>query len=83
MEKRPERHGYSKAAIAAVLGGVALLDVMAPKGETISEGVDRLMENPLGKLAVHAVVWTTALHLLNLMPEKYDWLHQLTKLKRV
>ena len=78
MERRPERHVYSKAAIAALLGGVALYDFLCPPGETISEGVDRIMEKPLGKLAVHALVWTTALHLTNLMPEKYDWLHQVT-----
>lgn len=79
MEKRD--HLYSKAAIMAVIGGVALLDWAAPRGETISEGVDRIMENKVGKVAVHLLVWTTALHLTNLMPEKYDWLHYLTKSK--
>jgi len=83
-EKQSSKHEHihSKAAIAALVGGVALYDYLAPHGETISEGVDRLMETKLGKAAVYGIVTTTALHLLNVMPEKYDWLHRLTERKR-
>ena len=84
MEKnRINDHLPSKAAIAAIVGGVALYDCLCPRGETISEGVDRLMETKLGKAAVYGIVTTTALHLMNAMPEKYDWLHQLTKFKKI
>lgn len=74
-------HLPSKIGIAALLGGVALYDAFCPKGETISEGVERTMERPLGRLAVHALVWTTAGHLTRVIPDKYDWLHRLASLK--
>ena len=82
MRERLE-HWQSKAAIAGIIGGVALYDYLCPAGETISEGCDRIMETKLGKAALYGAVATTALHLTNLMPEKYDWLHQLTKFKKI
>lgn len=76
---RPKR--TAEKAIILGLGAVAAYEVLCPKGETISEGVDRIMESKVGKVAVHALIWTTALHLTNLMPEKYDWLHRLASFK--
>lgn len=76
-------HFHSKAAIAAIVGGVALYDYLCPPGETISEQCDRIMETRLGKAALYGIVATTALHLVNAIPEKYDWLHQVTKMKKI
>lgn len=78
MEKKNPEVRYAYKAIAALIGGIAVLEMLAPRGETISEGVDSIMESKVGKFAVHALVWSTALHLTNIMPEKYDWLHRIT-----
>ncbi len=75
-------HWQSKAAIVAVLGGVAVYDLMCPQGETISEGCDRLLCSKLGKIAVPAIAYTLAAHVRNHIPEKYDPIHWLTTLKR-
>lgn len=79
-----ERHEHlpSKIAIATVLGGVAVYDCLCPRGETISEGCDRLLQTKLGKLAVPLVAYTLAAHVSNHIPEKYDPIHWLTKLKK-
>lgn len=78
--KQNHEHLYSKAGIAAVIGGVALIDYFAPSNETISEGTDRLIEKH--PVLTRAVIAYTALHLCNLLPEKFDLFHQLTKLKK-
>lgn len=75
MENKP-----SKLAITGLVVGVAAYDFLCPKGETISEGVDRLMENH--KAATLTVIGVTALHLANILPERYDPFHRLTTLKR-
>ena len=73
-------HIPSKLAIASIIGGVALYDALCPRGETISEGADRLRETKIGKYLVPLVVATTSMHLTRTIPEKYDWLQWVGKL---
>lgn len=79
MEKNKTKieHLPSKLAIAGLIGGVALYDIKCPRGETISEGVDRLLEKH--KLATLGVIAVTALHLGNVLPDRYDPIHNLFK----
>lgn len=63
---------------AALAGGVVAWDMFAP--ETLSEGVDRALEH--NKPLTYAAVGTTALHLLNMLPESIDPIHQFGKRAR-
>ncbi|WP_264923101.1 DUF7427 family protein [Mycobacteroides chelonae] len=57
---------------------IAAYELTAPPGELLSEGVDRyLMRRPW---LTRAVVLVVAAHLLNLLPESIDPLHQLAKI---
>lgn len=76
-----ERHVPSKLAIGAIIGGVALYEALCPKGELISEEVDRLRETKVGRYVVPIVIGTTALHLLRLLPPAIDPLHRLGERK--
>lgn len=74
-----ERHlaNYAWAALAA---GIIAYDVLAPDGETLSEGVDRALErHPVATLAT---IGTVALHLANILPPAIDPLHRLGNLIR-
>lgn len=52
-------------------------------GHTLSEGIDRFCdnENKLVRYGVRAFIGYTALHLSNVLPQKYDAFHHLTNLK--
>lgn len=52
-------------------------------GHTLSEGIDRFCdnENKYVKYGVRAFIGYTALHLSNMLPQKYDAFHHLTTLK--
>ncbi|MFC4373359.1 hypothetical protein ACFO5K_04540 [Nocardia halotolerans] len=53
-----------------LVGVVTVLEVIAPEGELLSEGVDRgLEEHPL---LVRAAIIITALHLINGLPQQLD-----------
>lgn len=52
--------------------GVAAYDILAPKGETLSEAVDGALEHPTFRYFAIAGIGITACHLLNLLPEKVD-----------
>ncbi|MEV6219782.1 hypothetical protein [Nocardia sp. NPDC051833] len=54
----------------ALAGVVTALEVIAPDGELLSEGVDRGMERH--PLLVRAAIIMTAAHLLNWLPERLD-----------
>lgn len=59
-----------------IAGGViAGLEIACPKGETMSEGVDRALEHPKFRYMAIGAVAVTAAHLLNVIPEKYDPFH--------
>lgn len=62
-------------AVGAVVLGHELL---CGHGETLSEGVDKALEKH--PVAVTLAVGTVALHLLNVLPEKLDPLHQAHRL---
>lgn len=70
-----ERLRPSSGAWIALGAGVALYDVLCPKGETLSEGVDRLMEKPYGKALALGAIAVVGSHLGNLIPQKYDPFH--------
>lgn len=55
---------------------VAAYDILAPKGETLSEGVDRMLEHDKCKYVAIGGVALTAAHLINLLPPKYDPFHK-------
>lgn len=70
-----ERPRPSTVAWATLAGGVALYDCVCPKGETLSEAADRGLERPIGKFLVSGAIATVALHLANVIPQKYDPIH--------
>lgn len=51
-------------------GTVTLLEVIAPDGQLLSEGVDRGLERH--PVLVRAAILITAAHLLNWLPERLD-----------
>jgi hypothetical protein len=67
MELRP-----STLAWATLATSVAAYDVLCPKGETLSEGVDRALEHPLGRILAVGAIALTASHLMNLLPTQVD-----------
>ena len=71
---------HSKLAWGGLIAGVAAYDVLCPKGETLSEGVDRGLETKYRHL-INIGIGITALHLVNILPPQIDPLHQLTKIK--
>lgn len=69
---RPEL--TAKRAWAAIGLGVVAYELAAPKGELLSEGVDRSLESH--KALTVASIGLVALHLCNYLPTKFDPLHQ-------
>lgn len=63
---------------AAIGAGVLAWDLMAP--ETLSEAVDRSLKKH--RTTTVLAVSATALHLLNLIPERVDPIHQIGKRAR-
>jgi hypothetical protein len=62
--------------------GVLAYDLLCPEGETLSEGVDRGLENH--RLATGVAIGTVTLHLMNLWPQHVDPLSLgLSGLKRI
>jgi hypothetical protein len=55
---------------------VAAYDILAPKGETLSEGVDRALEHDTCRYVTLGGIALTALHLSNLLPQKIDPFHK-------
>ena len=63
---------YSTKAWLGLGAYVVATEVCAPEGELLSQAVDRWLENrPARSVSVLTIVGT-ALHLLNLLPERYD-----------
>lgn len=77
-----EKHIAPKLAIATIMGGVALYDALCERGDTISEETSRLRATKFGRFLVPFMVTTTALHLLEAIPKKWDWIHRLAELKQ-
>jgi len=76
-----ERPRPSTLAWGALIGGVALYDAFCPKGETMSEGVDRALETRTGRVLALGAIAVTSCHLANILPERYDPFHHALKWK--
>ena len=68
-------------AWAALASGIAVYEVMCPRGETLSEGVDRALERPYGRIAALGGIAVTAAHLANLIPQRYDPFSRILRFK--
>ena len=74
---------YGTKAWIGLAAYLAVVEALAPKGETLSERVDLWIEKHPGKALWHAGVFIVGAHLLNLIPPKYDPIHQaFTKILR-
>lgn len=63
----------STLAWAALFGGVALYDlVIAPEGETMSDGFWDSLERPVGKYLAAGALAVTAAHLMEALPDRID-----------
>lgn len=61
-----------------IVGGVIVgYEAACPKGELLSEGVDRALE--CHPWVVRAAVGAVALHLLNVLPDQIDPIHQIAR----
>ncbi|MGH3953256.1 MAG: DUF7427 family protein [Mycobacterium sp.] len=63
----------------ALAAGVVAYEVAAPRGELLSEGVDRYLA--CKPWLTRLVVVGLGAHLLNLIPAQVDPLHQLSRLR--
>jgi hypothetical protein len=71
---------YVRPELTAKRGWVAVgllvtaYELACPRGELLSEGIDRAMDKH--PVAIPAAIGYTALHLMNLLPEELDLFHQ-------
>lgn len=70
MERR-EGLRPSSVAWAGILGAVAVYELLAPNNETLSHRVDSGLEGR-NRYITAGAIGVTALHLLNLIPDKID-----------
>jgi hypothetical protein len=63
---------YSTKAWLGLGAYVVATEVCAPQGELLSEAVDRWLEKHPARTVSALAITGTTLHLLNLLPEKYD-----------
>lgn len=68
---------YATKAWIGLAAYLAVVEAIAPKGETLSEAVDDWIESHPGKAIWYTLVGMFAGHLLNLIPQQYDPLHRL------
>lgn len=73
---RPATKGW-----VGLAAGVTTYEIFCPKGETLSEGVDRALEHPMGRYIALAAIALTAGHLANLLPQEIDPFHRALKWK--
>lgn len=64
-------------AWAGIAVGVLAYELACPDGELLSEGVDRALERH--RIATTMAIGVTALHLLNMLPERIDPFSHFTK----
>lgn len=67
----------AKRAWAAIGLGVLAYELACPQGELLSEGADVAVTGH--PYLTRAAIGITALHLANIIPERYDPIHQLVK----
>lgn len=68
---------YGAKAWAGLGIYLAIVEVFAPQGETLSEAVDDWIEDHPGKAVWYLLVGIVGTHLLNLLPERIDPIHRL------
>lgn len=76
-EIKPDTAGKAWAWIGAL---VTAYELSCPKGELLSEGVDRAIEKH--PVAVPLAIGYTAAHLCNVLPKQIDLFHQGAQLLR-
>jgi hypothetical protein len=59
--------------------GIAAYDILAPEGETLSDGFRRGLEHPIYKYLCIGGLGATALHLMKILPEPIDPFTQFLK----
>lgn len=69
-----------KNFVIGTLGSVALWDLVCPDKQTFSEGFDGFIDKH--PILSRVAMGYTALHLMNLLPERIDVFHQISKLKK-
>lgn len=69
---------YRPSPAALAWGAIVAYEAIAPEGQLLSEGADRaILKYPV---ATKLAIGVTALHLANLIPDRFDPLHQGLKL---
>lgn len=80
MERRKVRP--STAAWTSIGVGVVAYDLLCPQGEQLSQRMDEWLEkHPTRSLAL-GITAMTAMHLLNMLPERIDPIHHLAMIGR-
>lgn len=69
----------AERAWVGMAAAITVYEIACPKGQTLSEGVDRVMNKH--PLAVPLAIGYVAAHLCNLLPEKLDLFHAVTQIK--
>ena len=78
-----ERPNPAKAAWVGLGVGVSVYEMLCPDGQTLSEEVDRVLENPRAKYIALGAIAVTAAHLANVLPTQIDPFEQvLSKARR-
>lgn len=78
-----EKPSPAKAAWIGLGVGVSVYEMLCPDGQTLSEEVDRVLENPRVKYLALGAIAVTAAHLANVLPEQIDPFEQvLSKARR-
>ncbi len=68
---------YGARGWAGLAAHIAVVELLAPPGETLSETVDDWMSRHSGRVLWFALVGVVAAHLLNLLPERVDPIHRI------
>jgi hypothetical protein len=73
-----KEHLNARDAWLAIGAFVLVYELACPKGELLSEGVDRALERH--KYLTVGAIGVTALHLVNVLPSSVDPFHKFTEL---
>jgi hypothetical protein len=67
---------YGNKAWIGLAVYLAIVEILAPPGETLSEAMDEWLQSHLGKALSYTAVGVTAAHLVNLLPQQFDPIHR-------
>lgn len=71
---------YRAKAWLGLVAYVVAVEVIAPPGELLSEAFDDWLTTRAGRVACTAITVSVAGHLLNVIPPRFDWIHQLSNI---